>query len=252
MLKQIKKHRWLVVTLAALIIFISVICQLQSFDDCVCDYQNHKNNQTAKEDLSLLSVPFTASVGCLWSSFSKNSDAIIALFTIVIGVFTSLLFLDAKEKGRKELRAYLGFGGGEVFVLPVNKILRAVVEVKNFGTTPAFKVRPSITGELREVGDSRPFDQPEPMPHTQPIAPTMHWTFGHEFTDMSQADLLDVLNDKKLVYVWGSVTYEDIYGEPHTFSFRLRNVVKIISQTEAGTAIHKWTYYPENEGNDST
>lgn len=77
----------------------------------------------------------------------------------------------------------------------------------------------------------------------------MGWTFGHEFIDMTAQDLVDVLEDKKLVYIWGYVTYDDIYGDQHTLRFRFRNVVKVIVPTDRGPAIQKWKYYPEEEGN---
>lgn len=181
----------------------------------------------------------------------KVSDTAIILLTFFIALFTGGLLLEEKDRSRKELRAYLGMGGGEVFILP-NNILRGVVEIKNFGETPAHNVMVAIAGELRAPGDERPFNDPDFIPHKQPIAPTMSWTFGHEFLEMTGQDLNDVLADKKLVYIWGRVKYQDIYNETQTLRFRLRNVVKLIVTTEAGTAIKKWKFYPEDEGNEAS
>jgi len=181
----------------------------------------------------------------------KVSDIAIILLTFFIALFTGGLLLEEKDRSRKELRAYLGMGGGEVFMLP-NNILRGVVEIKNFGETPAHNVMVAIAGELRTPGDKRPFNDPDFIPHKQPIAPTMSWTFGHEFLEMTDQDLNDVLADKKLVYIWGHVNYQDIYNETQTLRFRLRNVVKLIVTTEAGTAIKKWKFYPEDEGNEAS
>src|SRR5262245_17997882 len=86
-------------------------------------------------------------------------------------------------------------------------------------------VTPAITGALRDPGDKCPFIDPDFMQHNQPIAPTMHWTFGHEFPAMSAEKLQEVTSDQKLVYIWGHVKYEDIYGKSHTLRFRFRNVV---------------------------
>jgi hypothetical protein len=172
-------------------------------------------------------------------------------FTKKLWKSTSDLVEDAKGTSKRELRAYIGMGGGEVFVLP-NNILRGVVEIKNFGETPARNVMVAITGELRTPGDIRTFNDPDFIPHKQPIAPTMSWTFGHEFLGMTDQDLKDVLADKKLVYIWGHVRYQDIYNETQTLRFRLRNVVKLLVTTEEGTSITKWKFYPEDEGNEAT
>jgi hypothetical protein len=180
----------------------------------------------------------------------KWTDVWLALFTFALAVGTIALFWDAKEKGRKELRAYLGIGGGEVFVLP-NQILRGVVEIKNFGKTPARKVKIAVTGELRRRGDDRPFPQPDFIRHTHQLAPTMYWTVGHEFNGMTMQDLQDVLTDRKLVFIWGHAEYKDIYGKRQTLEFRFRNVVKVSVATEHGHVIQKWKYYPEYEGNEA-
>lgn len=182
----------------------------------------------------------------------KVSDTAIIFLTALIALFTGGLFLEEKDRSRKELRAYLGLGGGKVFKLP-NNILRGVVEIKNFGETPAHNVMVAIAGELRAPGDQRPFNDPDFIPHRQPIAPTMSWTFGHEFLEMTDQDLNDVLANKKLVYIWGHVKYQDIYNESRIFRFRLRNVVKILVTTEDGTtAIKEWKFYPEDEGNEAS
>lgn len=193
-----------------------------------------------------------------WELVTSLSTAVLALITAVLAYFTFSLWRatgklvsDAEKTSKRELRAYIGIGGGEVFVLP-NKILRGAVEIKNFGETPAHNVMVAVAGELRALGDKRPFIDPDFIPHKQPIAPTMSWTFGHEFREMTAQDLEDVLADRKLVYIWGHVQYQDIYKETQTLRFRLRNVVKILITTEKGTAIQKWKFYPEEEGNDAS
>lgn len=181
----------------------------------------------------------------------KVSDTAIIILTFFIALFTGGLLWEEKDRSRKELRAYLGRGGGRVFILP-NNILRGVVEIKNFGHTPARNVMVAITGELRAPGDKRPFNDPNFIPHKQPIAPTMSWTFGHEFLGMTNQDLDDVRADRKLVYIWGHVKYQDIYNKTRTLRFRLRNVVKLIVATEAGTTtIKEWKFYPEDDGNEA-
>jgi len=194
-----------------------------------------------------------------WEMVTGISTASLAIITFTLAFFTYSLWKatgklvsDAEKTSKRELRAYIGMGGGgEVFLLP-NKILRGVVEIKNFGETPAHNVMVALAGELRAPGDKRPFNDPVFIPHKQPIAPTMSWTFGHEFQGMTDQDLKDVLADRKLVYIWGHVKYQDIYKETQTLRFRLRNVVKILVTTKTGTTIEKWKFYPEDEGNDAS
>jgi hypothetical protein len=80
----------------------------------------------------------------------------------------------------------------------------------------------------------------------------MHWEFGHEFRDRTQEEVTDVYARGLLVYIWGHVKYDDIYGERHTLRFRFRNVVTSLVTVDGRTGIERWYYYPEEEGNEAT
>ncbi len=172
----------------------------------------------------------------------------LVIATIVIASIGVLQWWETRNTAKKELRAYMGIGGGQVYLLPGNTI-RAEVEIKNFGRSPARNVKVGIDGDRRKPGETGAFDDPPWIPHKHYIAPTMYWTIGHEFLKLEDSDIQDIALDRKLVYIWGRVTYEDIYGKTRTLRFRFRNVVK--SLDEHGKIV-KWYYYPENEGNDET
>ncbi len=80
----------------------------------------------------------------------------------------------------------------------------------------------------------------------------MHWEIGHEFRDRTPDEVKEVYARKLLVYVWGHVKYDDIYGEGHTLRFRFRNVVTSLVTVGGQTGVDRWYYYPEESGNEAT
>lgn len=265
--------RWFLIAalIAVLIIDLGFAWRASDYEvSGTTKYQGEKDNQHRT-----LEGPFVLAVNqfvaLVLDIADKYDRAITALSTLVIAVFTVILAWataglwkmadrqaeDMKESlriadesakaakrtvetmgdtAKKELRAYMGIGGGEVYRLP-DGVLRGTVVIKNFGETPAHNVQPAITGDFRKPEDTRPFPDPDFIPHKQPIAPTMHWEIGHEFRDKTLEEVNDVYARKLLVYVWGHVKYDDIYGEPHTIRFRFRNVVASLMTVDGRTGI---------------
>lgn len=191
----------------------------------------------------------------LWHLVKFLNDyglAFTALFTLAVAVFTWLIYSEALERGKKDLRAYLGIP--EAILRPLPKtFLRADVKISNSGKTPARRVRTRIHGELRLPEEVRPFSTPDPNPGVQSIAPGSHWTIGFEFLKLTEADMLDVINQKKWAYVWGRVDYADIYGNDQWIEFRYRNVVREMRFGKDGPeGVEKFWFWPETEGNDAT
>jgi len=188
--------------------------------------------------------------------------ATIALGTITLGlaIFTALLWnatrklvAEGQNTARHELRAYISCVSGNMSLI-ADTALRAEVEFRNTGRTPAHNVRLAITGAISPASQIPEFVDPEFVPHRQPIAPNAHWTVGHEFHGLTKDDIQDVVSDKKLVYVWGRAEYTDIFTQPRSLRFRYRNVVKqlAIDPNTGQRGISGWAFYPEENGNEAT
>jgi hypothetical protein len=207
----------------------------------------------------------------LWrlvDELQKYNGAITATATIVIAGLTWFLKVSTHkmwEEARKsadtakrtveemettaqrQLRAYLAIADGSVYFIR-DDVLRAHIRIVNSGQTPAHDVNPAIYSEIRVPKDDKVFPPVTPMPHKQPIAPNSEWTVGYEI-GLSPEESQAVYEQRKLVYVWGRVTYRDIFGRSQEVNFRLRNVVR---ETTAEGRLVRWYYYPEEEGNSAT
>jgi hypothetical protein len=198
----------------------------------------------------------------------KWSEWLVAIFTgllvVVTGYLvrytkklwssTSDLVTDAKDTSKKELRSYVSSTSKEMHFLS-DTVLRAEVEFRNSGRTPAHKFRYAIIGGISPPNEMPKFVYPKFGPHRQPIAPNAYWSIGYELHDLTEADIQDIITDRKLVYIWGHAEYHDIFGKLQTIKFRYRNVVKHLSAPNPKTGargITHWSFYPEEDGNEVT
>lgn len=97
---------------------------------------------------------------------------ILAIFAVVASVISWRTFLGTQEQSRKELRAYLHPLKFATVFPTIGKRVRIIVEIKNFGKTPASDVRvrssicidkrdanPNVSGEYSTVGSVGPEGQ---------------------------------------------------------------------------------------------
>jgi hypothetical protein len=182
---------------------------------------------------------------------------LVIVTAILAGITAGLIYVGVRQElhlrdtARKELRAYLTIADGSLYFLP-NDVLRAEIKMVNSGKTPAHEVTPAIYGECRDPINNEIFETVSPMRHKQPIAPGSHWTVGYEFGIFSEEQKRELLERKKLVFVWGRITFKDIFGKEQEINFRFRNVVTEIVPTKEGFAVARWFFYPEERGNNAT
>lgn len=235
----------------------------------ISHYQTY--NQTNQYQSSAFSGPvflgLKDELAIAWDWIGRNHTELLVIFTASLFVVTGFLVRytkklwgstaksvdDAKDTAQKELRAYLGAANGTLYFILNSNHLRAAIELRNSGQTPAQKVSYAIDGAIRLPDDKTPFKELVSGQRNQPIAPGSAWTVGHEFLNLSDADKQDILSDKKYVFIWGRADYFDIFGKPQMVKFRYRNVVKNLIPLDGGqTGIQNWFFYPEEEGNEAT
>lgn len=173
--------------------------------------------------------------------------ALLFLATIALWWATILLFRAAKTTANQQLRAYVFASVTNEGNLSPNKngLLCAPIIIKNYGQTPAYKLKSSI------------YIHPHLLPLTEDLSPNMieggsigSLAPGQEFR--TYPSLLKPLTNgitegikrgEAAIHVWGLIEYVDIFGVKQTTQFRLLSAGEDFSKGELA--------YCE-DGNDAT
>ena len=120
----------------------------ESFQACIQQSQKPESYDTLYEGFAVLSVPWGRIVPCTGIFIRENSDAIIAVFTIILGLSTIGLWLqtDRLAKGAentavRQLRAYVAIKPAQLTEIRVGQVPSASFTMENTGQTPAYHVR---------------------------------------------------------------------------------------------------------------
>jgi hypothetical protein len=159
------------------------------------------------------------------AAFAKaNGEAITAIATLLLTFVTAGLVVMARRQivtSRAQLRAYVAVESGQIFAL-ANQRLRALVIVKNYGQTPAYKFR-MIAG----LGMAPSFAELPPPGSVPPqsilgvLAPSgvFQWVWSPPHVVNAQT-FTEILEERLRLFVYGDVHYEDAFGNPRTMKFR--------------------------------
>ena len=192
--------------------------------------------------------------------FVQYSEPLLAAGTIAIAFYTLMLFRDAREKGRKELRAYLGIKEAKIHRLP-NGQFQAVIVVENSGRTPAREVRRSLNvGWGPRTGPEQGPDFPIGILTGQmQLAPTGQWETRQILWNLPEKDIerIALHPTDRFAFVWGRVEYLDIYDELQHVNFRFitLELVTAVARFPDGRTVPVligWALHPTEQGNDAS
>ena len=177
-------------------------------------------------------MTLTTSVG---SFFDAHATTVVALATAVIAIFTVLLFVATRRIYKHSAvseRAYVKlshlsgpeFGEG----LTINrdrKEARIVIEVKNFGRTPADVINVALCWRVMPEGQAAPIIPQYPKPENA-VGPTAGFLVTNDLFlvwktfDGISDDQFDKINtgDERL-WIYGYVDYIDVFGQWHRGGF---------------------------------
>ena len=150
---------------------------------------------------------------------------VLALFTlglIVVGVRQEF---HLRDTARKELRAYIGVIQGSMVWTERNNLGRHIdihLRLENTGKTMAKKAVLWVNGGVRKSKDSAgPFPESK---ETEEVVfmPGAYWN-KHLNVSITSEELDKLMWGGWVVFAWGRITYEDIYGKPHQTDFRFFN-----------------------------
>lgn len=143
----------------------------------------------------------------------------LAIFTYKLWKATSLLVIGADDTTRRQLRAYMCISSCTIQAFPNEKRLLVSAAVKNCGPTPAYKVRIGYNLEVLH-----PSDTPDLLksPKTKNVygmaGPNMPIDWDKQL-DTAQDTIQEIRMGTKMIYLWGTVTYEDAFKKTRTTQF---------------------------------
>ncbi len=211
-----------------------VILPSHSFEDCICNIHNYQAHNSLEEYKTFV-VGYS---NCFWTALEAYNGALISIFTIVIGIFTGLLFVDGRDKGRRELRAYVFYEAGAIVsanpagevilpqrIISSNNSAVSVVRFKNTGQTPAYDC--SIFANMEMVdwplieSSLPPIDLNRVGASREALGPGTERTKYNVFRVLTEDDIAILRSGKKALFVYGKVVYRDAFKMERWTDFRL-------------------------------
>lgn len=131
----------------------------------------------------------------------------------------------ARENAERQLRAYVLPVAGYVERAEIRgTALKAVVEIRNAGQTPAYKMTHSITADVRELPlTNSVFDPPYNRPQESYIGPGTNQIFSTKIAiEELEYSMINMSPRLATVFVWGRIDYIDAFDKPRWTTFRLR------------------------------
>lgn len=163
-----------------------------------------------------------------WFSKDKSfTDWMMAACTLVLAIVAveqAFILNNQLVEMRDDKRALVGFNGVEnTPTVLKGQFGEVVVKVRNFGKTPAIKLRSIITGELKNRGEMPDFQYPKFNKEEQssavlePEAPYEIYTKSEQ--SWNPADLGQLVSGDKVLYIYADIDYEDVFKKAHHTKF---------------------------------
>jgi hypothetical protein len=138
---------------------------------------------------------------------------------------------------RFETRAYVNIKGMQIDTIKVGSPIYISVEIENVGKTPAFKCRffPCMESPENPNGAWAPdFDEvPRGIMPEQLLFPGIPRIIAaNSILSQSKSGIDNILLGKKQFFVYGKITYNDIWGQSHftkfcsVYDYRLRKFIE--------------------------
>ncbi len=184
----------------------------------------------------------------------KWTDVWLAALTGALALATFALFLDAREKGRLELRAYIGLREYVIRLIPQN-VFQIQITIENTGKTNAKDVRIYFDYTIEDSGFTGPFPIGT-MGGSMPLSPNGQRHFRTVIQRLTPQDIPRIASDRE-IFVWGCIEFLDIYNKRQHVKFRLNTRETILGVGVDGTGrevgrIGGWALQPTQDGNDAS
>jgi hypothetical protein len=147
-------------------------------------------------------------------------EIILALATVLLWIATKNLVKGAENTAKKELRAYMGVERIRIYQDPSDTSIPGNwnIKVRNFGKTMAKDTETWIEGT---IGDGKRNTFGNRRSKTV-VMPNEAMAF-EEAIAKTQADVDGFRHGYTSVYVWGRISYKDVFDKDHWTSFRFKS-----------------------------
>ena len=171
--------------------------------------------------LLTLFLNFGPTLGVREESALKWLSALGPIIAIGLFVVAFLQFDLTRQSAERQQRAYLGVSNHQISNTGLNQSPLFHVVIKNFGLTPAFKVRYWVTGVLKPYPPSS-LDDVEFRPAKLPLFPTDTIDLIFSSDPLTPQQFAAVQDGASRIYVYGRVQYFDAFNVERNTRFRLQ------------------------------
>lgn len=173
--------------------------------------------------------------------------AILAAFTFGLMIYTAKLWgatrhtlLETKEAEERQLRAYLAVNMAKIRQQTIGEF-QTLIEIKNFGQTPAYNVKVwSVLGAFEQY-EPRIFVNSDAIDIYSMLGPGGSFELKVALRSQTTEQTQNILAGIRPIYLWGEIKYRDAFRAERGFKFRM---VADFSIPE------RWGFKPTPDGNE--
>lgn len=155
-------------------------------------------------------------------SWWKKPDWWMVFVTVPLAVFAGWTLWEIHQSAVRDQRAWLGVVEVTNFDFKAKPGFSIPFDMMNSGKTPALNVQSEVS--LKSLEKEKDFiatyDDPRPLKTSSYVVqPQMHIILYTLPTDISEKQYGDIANRRGILYGYGKITYDDIFGKEHHTTF---------------------------------
>jgi|ERR1043166_1175886 hypothetical protein len=131
----------------------------------------------------------------------------------------------SRDTSERTVRAYVLYNDPHILLLPNENRYLVSFSFKNRGQTPAYNVEYWFHSEVRNtpINVIEDVGVEDTGPASVDLDPTAEWPIEREFPLTSLMDVQNIREKKSAFYVWGMVTYRDVFKRCQFATFVVKN-----------------------------
>lgn len=244
-LATLRSRAFAIAAVLFILLCVGIVVSSATFQECVETYAYSGRSNYLYEILS-------AARWCGVEFFDLFGDPIIAAFTIILGggtiwlaVATQRLAIGAEKNAERQLRAYVFIEKAGINDFYNNARIQLNITLKNSGQTPARNVVVWANMKVADRNNPGDFGDAAVQPQNKTnLPPNGKLTTTFDMTPVPAQIQTAFANGQYWGYVWGAITYVDVFDRPQTTNF------KVFARGGEGPAALHLSYC--EDGNEAT
>jgi hypothetical protein len=245
-----KKEKWQTAATVAVgfgIAFL-IVGSSQTFQSCIGEHYHHEPSETFQKGVAQFLIMLKSGSACTGEFVHKNAESIIALFTVILGIATWLLWRATKRlvegadrNAERQLRAYVLAVQGRVRRFAINEPIDIGITTKNTGQTPGYDFHQTISIAMTDYPPNEPH---EDIVWSEPIYKSIigPGEFSSSFADfpnfkLSEGQFREIKAGKAAIWAYGEIRYRDAFGKRHVTKFKFIYTGDIVTDPPGGMSL---------------